>query len=445
MAYSYLSPENTATEKGHASGTAQTALLGSTAPTTYASNTGHTAQATRTDIGHAETHSEHTSHGTSHSSHSSLHGTGITLQQPGSNPEMIVQLKVDLGELMECEEGTMRQQIPENDRNSPAALHSTQDLQGMESDISGSIDTVASIPLKGCGRSKDSDDDDDGRRKRMQIIAYQLSSVRSSNLADEANGEDLHGILPGLEVVAMSLPHDDGDSRSSRVGDSTIDVLVLPEQLTRQSPVPDGGGCRDRDGGGMWESDSNHIGSGGGFNCEQDVRSSGGDLSDCAHWRGSNRQPLQPQLSSSVYRVGCPAGDGFRSRQESDVARMPNQPRSLGVQAVEEQVENSVMLVFAEPGDRYGTVMLKVVPDYCGAVLTAPFSEQRHIEPSTHNNGPALESIDHRQRERDALRLQSWWHGGNHRKRFLALLLSELSGRTLMWSKTSRRLPSYGP
>ncbi|KFB52744.1 hypothetical protein ZHAS_00021007 [Anopheles sinensis] len=230
----------------------------------------------------------------------------------------------------------------------------------------------------------------------------------------------------------MSLPHDDGDSRSSRVGDSTIDVLVLPEQLTRQSPVPDGGGYRDRDGGGMWESDSNHIGSGGGFNCEQDVRSGGGDLSDCAHWRGSNRQPLQPQLSSSVYRVGCPAGDGFRSRQESDVARMPNQPRSLGVQAVEEQVENSVMLVFAEPGDRYGTVMLKVVPDYCGAVLTAPFSEQRHIEPSTHNNGPALESIDHRQRERDALRLQSWWHGGNHRKRFIALLLSEFSGRKLM-------------
>ncbi|KFB43046.1 AGAP003703-PA-like protein [Anopheles sinensis] len=85
----------------------------------------------------------------------------------------------------------------------------------------------------------------------------------------------------------------------------------------------------------------------------------------------------------------------------------------------------------------HAAIVLELLPDFCGAILSAPFRERRYNESSTNYKGPAPESIDRRQHERDAVRLQSWWHGGNHRKRFLALLLSELSGRTPMIAENS--------
>ncbi|KFB42460.1 AGAP003703-PA-like protein [Anopheles sinensis] len=85
----------------------------------------------------------------------------------------------------------------------------------------------------------------------------------------------------------------------------------------------------------------------------------------------------------------------------------------------------------------HAAIVLELLPDFCGAILSAPFRERRYNESSTNYKGPAPESIDRRQHERDAVRLQSWWPGGNHRKRFLALLLSELFGRTPMMAENS--------
>lgn len=124
----------------------------------------------------------------------------------------------------------------------------------------------------------------------------------------------------------MSLPADDADSSSSRVGNGVIDVLVIPKPLARNHSFPEGGGYPVRGGGGMWRGDSNHIGSGGGFNCERDDRPGDDNSSNCAHWRSGNRRSLQPQLTSSVYSGGCLMVDGFRRRPDSDLARTSNQP-----------------------------------------------------------------------------------------------------------------------
>lgn len=233
-----------------------------------------------------------------------------------------------------------RPQMDENNWNNTAALHFSRDLKSVKRKISGAIgkmpspevneenftDTIASKPLKGCGWSKDDDDDDDDRGKRTQIIALPLSSLRSSYLPYGANSENLREILTDLEIMAMSLPADDADSSSSRDGNGVIDVLVIPKPLARNHSFPEGGGYPVRGGGGMWRGDSNHIGSGGGFNCERDDRPGDDNSSNCAHWRSGNRRSLQPQLTSSVYSGGCLMVDGFRRRPDSDLARTSNQP-----------------------------------------------------------------------------------------------------------------------
>ncbi|KFB46911.1 hypothetical protein ZHAS_00014920 [Anopheles sinensis] len=144
----------------------------------------------------------------------------------------------------------------------------------------GFTEAAAPSLLKGCGWSEDGDDDDGDSRMRTQ---HPISS----------------------QIVVMSLPHNNGVSSCTRIGDGTIDELAMPEPLLRNHWIPDGGGYLDRDGGGMQRGETDHIGSDDGFHCKQDDRSGAEESSDGAHWRSRNRQPLQPQSSSTVYRGGC--------------------------------------------------------------------------------------------------------------------------------------------
>ncbi|KFB36859.1 coproporphyrinogen III oxidase [Anopheles sinensis] len=312
---------NHATEKDHATGTAHSTHKepshGYTA-TTSTSYLGFTAQNMRTDLGNTQTHSEHTAHVTSHSSHTSCHGTGTyTLQQTCSNPEMIGESRVDWGEYMEREGGVMQQQLNGNNRKGPAALHSVQDLGGVKGEISGSIEerpssdvnvedlteAVGPSLLKGCGWSEDGDDNDGDSRMRTQ---HPVSS----------------------QIVVMSLPHNDGVSSCTRVGDGTIDEVAMPEPLVRNYWIPDGGGYLDRVGGGLQRGENDNIGSGDGFHCEQDDRSGGGESSDGAHWRSRNRQS-----SSTVYRGGCVVVVGLRRRMKSDKPRAESNDDSHEIEA----------------------------------------------------------------------------------------------------------------
>ncbi|KFB50963.1 AGAP003703-PA-like protein [Anopheles sinensis] len=86
----------------------------------------------------------------------------------------------------------------------------------------------------------------------------------------------------------------------------------------------------------------------------------------------------------------------------------------------------------------HAAIVLELLPDFCGAILSAAFSSNG----DTMSRAPTTKDLLRRASivgSTKGMRCvwQSWWHGGNHRKRFLALLLSELFGRTPMMAENS--------
>ncbi|XP_058175621.1 eukaryotic translation initiation factor 4B-like [Anopheles ziemanni] len=252
-----------------------------------------------------------------------------------------------------------------------------------------------SVPVKLSDWGEDGEDDDDDRGVRTQVIALPTApratrilnddsipqhppfSIYVSNLPYDINEEDLYEIFADQEIVAMSLPRDDGDSRRLRgfgniefaTRDDLIEVLAMPEPMVRNRRIrigpynendtkrrnnrydnfsssdrdgdrpssgnwrdrPDrgSGGGGDRDGGGMRRSGYNSGGGGGGYNRDREDRS-GDSSGGGGNWRTDNRPPLPPPLSPGANRRNYDrdrgSGDGgFRRQPESRMTR-PREP-----------------------------------------------------------------------------------------------------------------------
>ncbi|XP_049541268.1 eukaryotic translation initiation factor 4B isoform X2 [Anopheles darlingi] len=121
-----------------------------------------------------------------------------------------------------------------------------------------------SVPVKLSGDwGDDVDDDDDERSLRTQVIALPTApratrimnddsiphhppfSIYVSNLPYDINDEDLYDFFPGMDIVSMSLPRDDGDSRRLRgfgniefaSRNDLINVLAMPEPIIRNRRI----------------------------------------------------------------------------------------------------------------------------------------------------------------------------------------------------------------
>ncbi|XP_052869102.1 eukaryotic translation initiation factor 4B isoform X2 [Anopheles cruzii] len=120
-----------------------------------------------------------------------------------------------------------------------------------------------SVPVKLNDWGDDGDDDDDERSVRTQVIALPTApratrimnddsvpqhppySIYVSNLPYDINDDDLYEFFPGMEIISMSLPRDDGDSRRLRgfgniefaSRNDLIDVLAMPEPIIRNRRI----------------------------------------------------------------------------------------------------------------------------------------------------------------------------------------------------------------
>ncbi|XP_058063104.1 eukaryotic translation initiation factor 4B [Anopheles bellator] len=121
-----------------------------------------------------------------------------------------------------------------------------------------------SVPVKlNYDWGDDGDDDDDDRSVRTQVIALPTApratrimnddsvpqhppySIYVSNLPYDINDDDLYEFFPGMEIISMSLPRDDGDSRRLRgfgniefaSRNDLIDVLAMPEPIIRNRRI----------------------------------------------------------------------------------------------------------------------------------------------------------------------------------------------------------------
>uniref|UniRef100_A0A182N079 RRM domain-containing protein n=1 Tax=Anopheles dirus TaxID=7168 RepID=A0A182N079_9DIPT len=109
----------------------------------------------------------------------------------------------------------------------------------------------------------DGDDDDDDRVVRTQVIALPTAprasrimnddsipqhppfSIYVSNLPYDINEEDLYDIFEDVEILSMTLPRDDGDSRRLRgfgniefaTRNDLIEVLAKPEPMVRNRRI----------------------------------------------------------------------------------------------------------------------------------------------------------------------------------------------------------------
>uniref|UniRef100_A0A182QZN0 RRM domain-containing protein n=1 Tax=Anopheles farauti TaxID=69004 RepID=A0A182QZN0_9DIPT len=109
----------------------------------------------------------------------------------------------------------------------------------------------------------DGDDDDDDRVVRTQVIALPTAprasrilnddsipqnppfSIYVSNLPYDINEDDLYDIFENVDIVSMTLPRDDGDSRRLRgfgniefaTRNDLIEVLAKPEPMVRNRRI----------------------------------------------------------------------------------------------------------------------------------------------------------------------------------------------------------------
>ncbi|XP_035789363.1 eukaryotic translation initiation factor 4B-like isoform X2 [Anopheles albimanus] len=178
-----------------------------------------------------------------------------------------------------------------------------------------------SVPVKLSGDwGDDVDDDDDDRSVRTQVIALPTApratrimnddsiphhppfSIYVSNLPYDINDEDLYDFFPGMDIVSMWLPRDDGDSRRLRgfgniefgSRNDLINVLAMPEPIIRNRRIRIGlyneidtkrrnnrydnfgGGDADRGGSDNWRDRPEGSSSAYGSRSSDGVSSSGG-------------------------------------------------------------------------------------------------------------------------------------------------------------------------